>query len=147
MKTPVFDGVVGDAHNRRDFGESDHFPKTACEKETQRNEFEKPSHSRKKKTVGGEDHHPFVNVAASASVRTRVVRWGTHARYEAVTIMSRIETSTAWSIRAPKNDVLGRGRPVGALEHPGRDVIVCPRRGRACPGALASRSVSPSSRV
>ena len=68
MKTPVFDGVVDDAHNRRDFGESNHFPKTACEKETQRNEFEKPSHSRKKKTAGGEDHNPFVNVAASAKV-------------------------------------------------------------------------------
>ena len=69
MQTLVFDGVVDDAHNWRDFGESNHFPKTACEKETQRNEFEKPSHCRKKKTAGGEHHHPFRNAAASAKVQ------------------------------------------------------------------------------
>ncbi len=66
MQTPVFDGVVDDAHNRGDFGESDHFPKAACKKDRQRNEFEKPSHSRKKKSAGGEDHYPFVNFATTA---------------------------------------------------------------------------------
>jgi hypothetical protein len=68
MQTPVFDSVVDDAHNRRDFGESNHFPKTACMKESQRNELEKPPHSREKKGAGGEDHHPFVNVPAAAKV-------------------------------------------------------------------------------
>ena len=68
MQTPVSDGVADDAHNWDDFRKADHLPQAAYMKKRHRDEFEKPSHSRKKKTAGGEDHHPFVNVAASAKV-------------------------------------------------------------------------------
>lgn len=65
----MFDGVVQDAHNRSDFRKADHFPQAACMKEMQGDNFEKPSHTRKKQAAGSENHQALVDTAAAAEVK------------------------------------------------------------------------------
>ena len=69
MQTPVFEGVIQDAHDRSDLCEADHFPQAACMKKMERDAFEKASDSRKKETAGGENHQALVDVAAMAKVK------------------------------------------------------------------------------
>lgn len=69
MQTPVFEGVVEDAHDRSDLCKADHFPQAACMKEIQRNLFEKASHTWEKKTAGSENHQPLVDVTTATKVK------------------------------------------------------------------------------
>lgn len=67
----MFDGVVQDAHNRSDFRKADHFPQAACMKEMQGDNFEKPSHTRKKEAAGSEHHQALVDTAAATKIEGR----------------------------------------------------------------------------